>query len=82
MIILLCIYGLLKFEQLMSRNNPNIATTEEMSALDDFDRLNLQDEGLRLAFSADNFERVSLNDARYIRFLVMLFGYRDGEIYE
>ena len=73
---------MLKFDQLMSKKNPSIATTEELSALDESDRLNLRDQGLRLAFSAETFQRETLNDARYIKYLVMLFGYRDSEIYE
>lgn len=80
--MLISIYAYLKFEILMNRSNPQVSTTEEKSALDESDRLNLGDASLRFAFQAEDFESQPMVDSRYVRFIVFLSGYAGEDYYD
>ena len=70
--MLIVIYASLKFDQLYSRTNPSISSTEELSALSESDKLNLGRSSLKFAFWAENFNAETLDDKRYVRTIVML----------
>lgn len=77
--MLMIIYASIKFSVLMERHNPNISTTEEFSALKDSDKINLDSSGLRIAWHAENFDRKVLHDPRYVKFVIMLYGIKNGK---
>ena len=81
-LVLISIYAYLKFEILMNRSNPNVSTTEEKSALDEFDVLNLKDAGLKFAFQAEDFDNLPKVDSRYVRFLVFISGYANDDYFD
>ena len=60
-----------------------ISTVVKLSALDDEEKLNLKNNGLRIAFNAENTQtREVINDTRYIRYIAFLNGSRNGEEFE
>ena len=75
------IYASIKFSVMWERHNPNISTTEEFSALKDTEKVNLSSEGLKIAWHAENFDREVLHDPRFVKFVIMLYGLKDGEEY-
>ena len=79
---LMLIYAWLKFEVLMNRSNPQVSTTEEKSALDETDVLNLNSSKLRFAFHAENFENEPVMDPRYVKFIVLINTMSEGWLTE
>ena len=75
-------YASLKFGELYNRRNPSITSNDEPNALQDSDRLNLKSAGLYVAFNAEDFGRKALHDPRYTKWVVNLYGYSGGEVYE
>ena len=81
-VLLIVIYAWLKFDQFYKRFNPNISSRKLIAELDDSVRVNLYDSRLKFAFFAENADvRESIDDSRYVRFISMLNGYKDGENY-
>ena len=66
----------------MKRANPSISQNEKIAALDESDTLNLRSAGHRIAFNAENFDFELLNEERYIRYMVLVIGLREGEYFE
>ena len=81
-IFLMSVYASIKFDLLVNRSNPNISKTEELAAIGESDILNLEQAGLKFAFTAYNFDKVPMNDPRFVRFIVMSTGSVGGEFRE
>ena len=70
-------YGLVKFQQLLSRYNPLITEAEIKNKYNDETVVNLNSENFRIAFSARGLiDRKTRADPRYVKWYVRLI--RDG----
>ena len=82
-IALMAAYAAMKFSHLLERHNPNLSQYTETNIFDDNDRLNLNEINFRLAFSIEGYlDKEMKNDPRYVKYLVRLFGRKEGVAYE
>ena len=78
-VIVLLLYGALKFIVLLSRSNPNVSTYTELNQFDSSDVLNLRDTNIRVAFGIEGYLDNELkNDPRYVKTIVRLWQKKDG----
>ena len=55
LMIIMVMYGSVKFMYLISRNNPNISSVLRKSAYDAYDSLNLKNTSIRFAFGLEGY---------------------------
>lgn len=68
------VYGLLKFEQLFYRQNPNITAINKENHIDASDVLNLSESGLRIAFEVTSLDgNVGKYDPRYVKYIFRMW---------
>ena len=70
-------YGILQLQKLVDRKNPRISSSTETFALGSTDKLNLQQAGLHIAFTAETLWYEPLDDPKYVKFMVRLYGFKD-----
>ena len=81
-LVLIFFYAMVKLNVLFSKVNPNITEVKEDWAIQD-EELNPADKGLRFAWHAESFHsKYSIDDSRYVKMLVRLYGKKDGKIFE
>ena len=72
-VILMLVYSLTKLLQLIKRHNPQVASLEELSALDSSFIFNFKERGVRFAFGVEgNRDKETKDDSRYVKGLVRL----------
>ena len=75
-------YAVLKGEILLSRLNPTVATVNEENYLDETDKLNLHDAGIRVAFEVSQLNGdKSMDDWRYLKYIARIKGKEAGNYY-
>lgn len=75
----LFLYGVIKFEQLATRNNPTISTAIIENEYDSTKQVNLNELNFRIAFAVkDTFSQETKHDPRYVKWFARLVSY-DGE---
>ena len=81
--ILMLFYTSIKFVHLMSRHNPSISSHKQLFYYDSSEVVNLKESGVRMAFSVEGFLDGEIkDDPRYVKYLVRLWGKKDGVKYE
>ena len=81
-LVLIFFYAMVKLNVLFSKVNPNITEVKEDWAIQD-EELNPVDNGLRFAWHAESFHsKYTIDDPRYVKMLVRLYGKKDGKIFE
>ena len=82
-LMVMILYASIKFAHLLSRHNPNISSHKQQYYFDSSQVLDLKQEDLRFAFSVEGFlDGKVKDDPTYVKYLVRLFGKKDGEFYE
>ena len=82
-VIIMLTYGTIKMIQLFSHHNPNVTEHIEKTVFDSSERLDLNEIAFQLAFSVVGYHSRELkNDPRYVKYLVRIFGRKDGKEYE
>ena len=82
-VIIMLTYGIIKMIQLFSHHNPNVTEHIEKTVFDSSERLDLNEIAFQLAFSVVGYHSRELkNDPRYVKYLVRIFGRKDGKEYE
>ena len=82
-VIIMLIYGSIKIIQLITFHNPNVTEHLEKTVFDSSEQLDLNKIGFKLAFSVTGYHSRELkNDPRYVKYLVRIFGIKDGKEYE
>ena len=77
------IYATLKFSHLIDKHNPNLAQYVEPNVYDMNERLNLNDINFRFAFTIEGYlEKTMKADPAYVKYLVRIFGIKDGVEYQ
>lgn len=83
LVTMLLMYATIKFEQLISRHNPNISSHMQKSHYDSSERVDLKAMNLNVAFGVEGFLDEELKDAaRYVKYLVRMYGKQDSEPFE
>ena len=81
--VLMLFYASIKFEQLIIRHNPTLSQYTEFNRFDLNDRLSLNEINFRFAFSVEGYHSKEMkNDPRYVKYLVRVFGIKEGQEYE
>ena len=76
-------YGTIKFIELSTRANPNIAQFFKQDAFDFTDVLNLNEENFKIAFAVEGFRSKDLKiDPKYVKWIFRTYGKREGKEFE
>ena len=82
-VVVMLIYASIKMIQMIDHHNPQVAQFTEHTVFDYNEKLDLNEIGFRLAFSVEGYHsREQKNDPRYVKYLVRIFGIKDGKEYE
>ena len=77
------LYASIKLTMLINRENPNVSTFKEEFVLNSEDRLNLNEVGMRFAWTWEGYSSRELkNDPRFVKQLVRMSGRTDGKLVE
>ena len=76
-------YAALKFEQMMSKHNPFISLMTEENIFDYTTRIDLNEINFRMAFSIEGYlDSEVKDDPRYVKYIVRVYGKKDGVDYQ
>ena len=76
-------YATIKFSHLIDKHNPNLAQYTEKNIYDLNDVINLNDINFRFAFTVEGYlDREMKADPAYVKYLVRIFGIKDGIEYQ
>ena len=82
-LVILLSYGTLKIFHLVTKHNANVTIVEDLDVFDFTETLNLNEINFRFAFSVVGYHsREIKNDPRYVKYLVRIFGKKEGKEYE
>ena len=81
--VVMLIYASIKMIQMYEHHNPQVAQFTEKTVFDFNEKLDLNAINFRLAFTVEGYHsREQKNDPRYVKYLVRIFGIKDGKEYE
>ena len=82
-ILILVTYGGLKFVHLIERHNPLVSEVTEKAFYDSSEKMNLNEEGFRFAFTMEGYlSNEVLNNPTHVKYLTRIIGRKGGEWYE
>ena len=68
---------------LINNSNPNINVKTTKNFFDSYTRVNLNEINYRVAFTVEGYHDQEMkNDPRYVKYMVRIFGIKDGEKYQ
>ena len=81
--LVISMYGLLKFLQLIEKHNPNISFYYEENGMAFGRVLNAHERGFRIALTVESYLKPNhqKNDPKYVKYLFRLTGKRNGKYY-
>ena len=80
LVLVWAIYGIIKFSEMVGKQNPFISETNEPNFYDYKTHINLNDIGFKLAFSVESYFDAEMKaDPRYVKYIVRIFGIKEGE---
>ena len=80
---LMMLYANIKFFHFLTRYNPNISSHLQTNYFSSEDRIDLKENNLRFAFIVEGYQDEKVkDDPAYVKYLVRMFGKRDGVRYE
>ena len=72
-------YGIMKFFEMVGKENPFISETNEPNFYDYNTHIDLNDIGFKLAFSVESYFNAEMKaDPRYVKYIVRIYGLRNG----
>ena len=77
------LYATIQLINLMNRRNPTMSQFIEEHYFNENDKYNLNTSGFKIAFAIEDYHtQVLKDDTRYVKWIIRLFGKKDGEYYE
>ena len=82
-LVVTLVYASIKMVQLFDRHNPTVSQVLDKNVFDYNEKINLNEIGYRVAFSVEGYHsREMKDDPRYVKYLVRIFGKKEGVEYE
>ena len=83
LVSIVVLYASIKSVQLQSRSNPIISAFEQSSDWTAENPINFNERNMKVAFAFEGFRDKKMKaDPRYVRWIIRIFGKKDGDSYE
>ena len=81
--MIIFMYSMFKFTHMVTHENPNITGYDIEDGLSETE-VNLNEHNFRMAFTIESFQYPlqQKNDPKYVKYIVRMYGKRDGEYYQ